>query len=731
VTKLKVSLSFIFLGACIFTACTSSPLFKEMAQKTLTDERKPQSAARDFITHFDQPEVLDVFDQNAQSPLSLVQIFKLIHQENNLPLPALSTNKNSGMNKFTETYSIFASTLSTDINRITTELGLDWEKDITKTYVTSAAKTSEGKIYRGNGNVTRVFNEKWLTSSDGQFVLSGIINRIDRMHFDTGTCGEIRFLYRLGYQVEMGGESYASRAPFTLNVVFEIKNDGRNCQSVAEQWRSSNLISTSSTETANKLLNGPLNFAQLKFKQMEVNGQIARVPSDLENVTGRKFAGQAIYWMRIFAVQGGKFQPQKLENTPDVIALQKDSVKKEALKNYLIQNMTSVDKGVYKIPDEYLSTIAISYSTAGSSRLANRPFDSLFKKEEADEILKKSGFQNAVFANSGGALLERLNTSTCMGCHQTASTAGFHFLGRDRFGWGNSNAIKSATDGNRLAVAFSPHFYADISRRQIFLNKLSQGDSSFSFRPHPAAPPLQETGQQYNTAKNSLACIADNKLSSGSNWTCGAGSTCQVLSQNASTSFELGQCIPAKSQIYSGLSCRSYKIENHMPVNSDLISYNILSYKDKITDDRQLFNLTEGPVGADYNCRPTRIGVPHGRVTRACKSSEMNLQSLAPGSRPNEICAVVGGKAFEQMAKGYFNSKKFAEGVGRGMLNTCGPDNLCSEDYICQEIPDFLQTSRFGVKPDVIQRIHREHIGYCTPTYFVYQLRLDGHPNPR
>ena len=22
-------------------------------------------------------------------------------------------------------------------------------------------------------------------------------------------------------------------------------------------------------------------------------------------------------------------------------------------------------------------------------------------------------------------------------------------------------------------------------------------------------------------------------------------------------------------------------------------------------------------------------------------------------------------------------------------------------------------------------------IGFCTPTYFVYQLRLDGHPNPR
>ena len=82
------------------------------------------------------------------------------------------------------------------------------------------------------------------------------------------------------------------------------------------------------------------------------------------------------------------------------------------------------------------------------------------------------------------------------------------------------------------------------------------------------------------------------------------------------------------------------------------------------------------------------------------------------------------------MAKGYFSSKKFAEEVGRGLLNTCSPARFCREDYICQEMPDFLTSPRFNLGKDIIERLREKQVGFCTPTYFVYQLRLDGHPNP-
>ena len=142
--------------------------------------------------------------------------------------------------------------------------------------------------------------------------------------------------------------------------------------------------------------------------------------------------------------------------------------------------------------------------------------------------------------------------------------------------------------------------------------------------------------------------------------------------------------------------------------------------------------MPEGKLsGYDYNCRPTKIGVPLGRVTRPCKPDESKLAAFSPAAYPDEICAIVGGKGFEQMAKGYFDSALFAAGVGRGLLNVCSPSRFCREDYICQEMPDLLTGAKFGVSPQTLDTLKSRKIGFCTPTYFVYQLRLDGHPNPR
>ena len=145
-----------------------------------------------------------------------------------------------------------------------------------------------------------------------------------------------------------------------------------------------------------------------------------------------------------------------------------------------------------------------------------------------------------------------------------------------------------------------------------------------------------------------------------------------------------------------------------------------------------IYKVPEGKLsGFDYNCRPTRIGVPLGRITRPCTPDESKLAAVQPGQIPDEICAIVGGKGFEQMAKGYFDSAAFAAGVGRGLLNSCSPSRPCREDYICQEMPDLLTGAKFGVSAQTLNVLKSRRIGFCTPTYFVYQLRLDGHPNPR
>ena len=192
--------------------------------------------------------------------------------------------------------------------------------------------------------------------------------------------------------------------------------------------------------------------------------------------------------------------------------------------------------------------------------------------------------------------------------------------------------------------------------------------------------------------------------------------------------------MPAPQSIAAGLTCRADTIADSTAANpgKEQVSFSLRAFNDRVSKEELIYKVPEGKLsGFDYNCRPTKLGVPLGRITRPCKPDETRLANIQPGKAPEEICAVVGGKGFEQMAKGYFDSTAFAAGVGRGVLNTCSPSRFCREDYICQEMPDFLTGAKFGVSAQNLNALRSKKIGFCTPTYFVYQLRLDGHPNPR
>jgi hypothetical protein len=488
-------------------------------------------------------------------------------------------------------------------------------------------------------------------------------------------------------------------------------------------------------------LQGPLDFSRLIFKQMEVNAQVVRFPSDLENMENRKFAGQAIYAMRIFALRDRKFQPTRLENTPDVQAILKEPAKQKQLLDYLAGHITEIDNGTFTMPESLEADIALSFSTAGSARMANRPFDLVIGGDQAARIVAAAGApgKSPQFVQSGAGLLERLNTSSCMGCHQSSSTAGFHFLGVDRFDFGSdADAIRSALDGNQLQLPFSPHVYSELVRRKDYVERVSLGQVPNRFRPHPSAPPAAWEGGDpaYTAAGDNMPCPLNADLARAASWSCSAtrSLSCQALVTNAATSSHLGQCVPAAQNVAAGLSCRSNVIEDSTArtAATSPLSFNLRAFSDRVSQEQIVYKMPEGKLsGYGYNCRPTKIGVPLGRVTRPCKPDEAALAVIRPNSLPEEICAIVGGKGFEQMAKGYFDSGIFAAGVGRGLLNTCSPSRSCREDYICQQMPDFVTGARFNVSTQALNNLRNKKIGFCTPTYFVYQLRLDGHPNPR
>ena len=137
------------------------------------------------------------------------------------------------------------------------------------------------------GNVGRRLDNRWFESDISFFELIGVVNRLDKKDF-YGTCGEIRFVYRLAYKEDSGA---SSRLPLTLNVVMEpIETD---CIAVARQWAKPDGMDDDAWLTQ---ATDAINTKNLRFKQLELNAQIVRFPSGLET----EFAGQALYLLRVY-----------------------------------------------------------------------------------------------------------------------------------------------------------------------------------------------------------------------------------------------------------------------------------------------------------------------------------------------------------------------------------------------------------------------------------------------
>jgi hypothetical protein len=411
----------------------------------------------------------------------------------------------------------------------------------------------------------QLFDREQLYSRATRFVLSGIVNRMDRGYVAPADCGEIRLIYRLT-QIDappVGDRGASARLPMTLNLILKAKPDtaagdkggALTCADIARRWLEAGDWTFSGAALAEKLISddGPLVLTGPKnIERVETNLQIAHVTQS----PSHDF--RTDYLLKVFDYnpQTQAFEEATLENQIDRERLAADEKLARDFKTWLLDpaHFAEFDRGTVLIPKQFLARRAIAPTPIGFSSSAAQPAYGLvqgtgdhpvFSDSDVVGALQKAAERGTGLQNirSVAGFERRLNDITCAGCHQTRGIGGFHFPGVD---W------MAAKPSNATIVPASPHFFGDQTRRRDILSAIRDGgrvDYSRGFSERPQLRGSHElAGSEYDDGWGAHcygqhAGAADNDRSFTS-WTCAKGLSCQVMNETS----RMGMCFVGNRQ---------------------------------------------------------------------------------------------------------------------------------------------------------------------------------------
>jgi hypothetical protein len=393
----------------------------------------------------------------------------------------------------------------------------------------------------------QLFDPALLDSADTRFVLSGIVNRMDRAYVLDKSCGEIRLIYRLTRigAPAVGELDATPRLPMTLNVVMKAKGPGDaeiSCAEIARRWLDTATLTATGAELAAKLTakDGALaTLGAANIDRIETNLQIAHAPKSAV----RDF--RTDYLMKVFDhdAASGSFVESTLENQIDRTRLLSDQDFARDFKAWLLDpaHFEQLDRGTVVIPERFLVKGAVAVTPVGFAASDLQPAFGLvagedgtknpvFSEDDVVTALKKLAARGVTPLNirSAAGFERRLNDITCTGCHQTRGIGGFHFPGVD---W------MAAKPSNTIVVPASPHFFGDQVRRRDILTAFAEGKSPDFSRGFSSRPQLRGSaelaGTEYEDGWGAHCYLQDAQTSENDasfrGWTCAEGLACQVM----------------------------------------------------------------------------------------------------------------------------------------------------------------------------------------------------------
>ena len=225
--------------------------------------------------------------------------------------------------------------------------------------------------------------------------------------------------------------------------------------------------------------------------------------------------------------------------------------------------------------------------------------------------------------------------------------------------------------GNALAVYMSPHLHDEFARRSQVLDALAEN------RPPDYSRPLAERGPSDPGLSGSRCGLGDPGFAT---WTCAEGLVCNPYDTPADDRA-VGTCWPADA------------MEVGDPCEFGPLTPRSDSHRDSMRE-RTRHACADGAV-----CNTNRTGFPGGMCTASCADlPDKGACGVIALLKPFNMC----------IARKTPFPRCLAEHVFPAGLRACDQTTPCRDDYICALTP--------GGE------------GACMPPYFLFQMRVDGHP---
>lgn len=217
---------------------------------------------------------------------------------------------------------------------------------------------------------------------------------------------------------------------------------------------------------------------------------------------------------------------------------------------------------------------------------------------------------------------------------------------------------------NALASGLSPHLAVDLARRKRRLRALDDDDV-----------PLAERGDDEPGRYGAHCGRGDPGFAS---WTCARGLVCAPDDENPDDA-DVGVCLPETPEVGD-------------PCEAGVIAPNADAHLDRVA------KVVPRSCAPSFACERNAVGFPGGMCQASC--AEPTAHGVCTG-----IPILVGFN--DCLAKKVPFEQCIADHTSPGAVRACDASTPCRDDYVC------ARTAKGGA---------------CMPPYFLFQLRVDGHP---